>query len=76
MFLIPVAMFRDPFRKDPNKLVLCEVLKYNKQPAGTFAGKLRRRLATDGGGPVPSGNLETRVSSAEKVASDASSLRI
>ncbi len=34
MFLIPVAMFRDPFRKDPNKLVLCEVLKYNRKPAG------------------------------------------
>lgn len=35
MFLIPAAMFRDPFRKDPNKLVLCEVLKYNRKPAGT-----------------------------------------
>lgn len=34
MFLIPVAIFRDPFRKDPNKLVLCEVLKYNRKPAG------------------------------------------
>nr|XP_046248549.1 glutamine synthetase-like isoform X2 [Scatophagus argus] len=35
MFLIPAAMFRDPFRKDPNKLVLCEVLKYNRKPAET-----------------------------------------
>lgn len=34
MFLIPVAMFRDPFRRDPNKLVLCEVLKYNRTPTG------------------------------------------
>lgn len=34
MYLIPHAMFRDPFRKDPNKLVLCEVLKYNRIPAG------------------------------------------
>lgn len=34
MYLIPSAMFRDPFRKDPNKLVLCEVLKYNRKPAG------------------------------------------
>lgn len=34
MYLIPSAMFRDPFRKDPNKLVLCEVLKYNRKPTG------------------------------------------
>lgn len=34
MYLIPAAMFRDPFRKDPNKLVLCEVLKYNGKAAG------------------------------------------
>lgn len=27
-------MFRDPFCLDPNKLVLCEVLKYNRKPAG------------------------------------------
>lgn len=37
MYLIPAAMFRDPFRRDPNKLVLCEVLKYNGKPAGTFS---------------------------------------
>ncbi|XP_053492189.1 glutamine synthetase-like [Ictalurus furcatus] len=35
MYLIPKAMFRDPFRKDPNKLVLCEVLKYNRKSAVT-----------------------------------------
>ena len=34
MFLVPVRMFRDPFCLDPNKLVLCEVLKYNRKPAG------------------------------------------
>lgn len=34
MYLRPAAMFRDPFRKDPNKLVLCEVFKYNRQSAG------------------------------------------
>lgn len=35
MFLIPVAVFRDPFRKGLNKLVMCEVMKYNMQPAET-----------------------------------------
>lgn len=34
MYLVPAAMFRDPFRKDPNKLVFCEVFKYNRKPAG------------------------------------------
>lgn len=36
MYLIPVCMFRDPFTLDPNKLVFCEVLKYNRLPAGTL----------------------------------------
>uniref|UniRef100_A0A8C5A3G5 Glutamine synthetase n=1 Tax=Gadus morhua TaxID=8049 RepID=A0A8C5A3G5_GADMO len=35
MYLVPVQMFRDPFILDPNKLVLCEVLKYNREPAET-----------------------------------------
>ncbi|KAF7652865.1 hypothetical protein LDENG_00091170 [Lucifuga dentata] len=35
MYLIPVCMFRDPFTLDPNKLVLCEVFKYNYEPAET-----------------------------------------
>ncbi|XP_070176260.1 glutamine synthetase-like [Littorina saxatilis] len=35
MYLVPVALFRDPFRLGNNKLVLCEVLKYNKVPAET-----------------------------------------
>ncbi|KAL4828951.1 hypothetical protein H8958_018952 [Nasalis larvatus] len=35
MYLVPAAMFRDPFRKDPNKLVLCEVFKYNRRPSET-----------------------------------------
>ncbi|XP_038623968.1 glutamine synthetase-like [Tachyglossus aculeatus] len=35
MYLIPVRMFRDPFFGDPDKLVLCEVLKYNRKPAET-----------------------------------------
>uniref|UniRef100_A0A8C1INN0 Glutamate-ammonia ligase (glutamine synthase) c n=1 Tax=Cyprinus carpio TaxID=7962 RepID=A0A8C1INN0_CYPCA len=34
MLLIPVCfMFRGPFLLDPNKLVLCEVLKHTRQPA-------------------------------------------
>ncbi|XP_036385023.1 glutamine synthetase-like [Megalops cyprinoides] len=33
MYLVPVRMFRDPFTLDPNKLVLCEVLKDNRLPA-------------------------------------------
>ena len=34
MYLHPVAMFRDPFRRGANKLVMCEVYKYNNEPAG------------------------------------------
>lgn len=34
-FLKPVAMFRDPFRGDPNKLILCEVLNYKHEPVAT-----------------------------------------
>ncbi|KAL7854095.1 hypothetical protein AOLI_G00209390 [Acnodon oligacanthus] len=35
VLLVPVRMFRDPFALDPNKLVLCEVFKYDRQPADT-----------------------------------------
>ncbi|XP_060747537.1 glutamine synthetase [Tachysurus vachellii] len=35
MILVPVCIFRDPFMLDPNKLVLCEVLKINRKPADT-----------------------------------------
>ncbi|CAH1271015.1 glutamine synthetase-like [Branchiostoma lanceolatum] len=35
MYLKPVAMFRDPFRLGKNKLVLCEVFKYDWRPAET-----------------------------------------
>jgi len=35
MYLHPVAMYPDPFRKGNNKLILCEVYKYNKKPAET-----------------------------------------
>ena len=34
VFIRPVAMYRDPFRRGNNKLILCDTYKYNKQPAG------------------------------------------
>uniref|UniRef100_A0A3Q3WXY8 Glutamine synthetase n=1 Tax=Mola mola TaxID=94237 RepID=A0A3Q3WXY8_MOLML len=40
MFLIPKAMYRDLFRKDPNKLVLFEILTYNRKPAGEWLPSL------------------------------------
>ncbi|BFZ20342.1 hypothetical protein BsWGS_23381 [Bradybaena similaris] len=32
LYLYPVALFKDPFRRGNNKLLLCDVYKYNKQP--------------------------------------------
>ncbi|CAN7937692.1 unnamed protein product [Ixodes hexagonus] len=34
MFLVPVALFRDPFLKGRNKLVLCESLHHDRTPLG------------------------------------------
>lgn len=34
MYLHPVALYSDPFRMGKNKLVMCEVFKYNGKPAG------------------------------------------
>ena len=33
-YIKPVAMFRDPFRGDPHKLIMCEVLNYKQEPVG------------------------------------------
>lgn len=35
MYLYPVALFKDPFRGGQNKLVLCDVYKYNNTKAET-----------------------------------------
>ena len=34
VYLHPVAMFKDPFRRGKNKIVMCETYKYNKLPTG------------------------------------------
>jgi len=32
VYLLPVQLYRDPFRGGDNKLVMCETIKYNKNP--------------------------------------------
>jgi len=39
-YLKPVKMYRDPFRRGDNILVMCETYKYNKEPTDTNHRKL------------------------------------
>jgi len=40
VYLHPIALFNDPFRRGNNKLVMCETYKYNKDPTGAHFHRL------------------------------------
>ncbi|CAO2595597.1 Glutamine synthetase [Lemmus lemmus] len=52
MYLSPVAMFWDPFHKEPNKLVFCEVVKYNWKPAETNLRHTCKRIISKHPAPL------------------------
>ena len=46
VFLCPVALFKDPFRRGKNKLLLCETLAFDKTPLGKLFEKVYSFLIT------------------------------
>lgn len=58
MYLHPVALFEDPFRLSPNKLVLCETYKYDKRPAETNFRRSCKKIMDRAKGAAPWFGLE------------------
>lgn len=56
--LLPVAMFRDPFVKDPHKLVFCEVLRPDGASAKSSSGHACEPMADEVGLEHPSFAVE------------------
>lgn len=42
LYLQPKAMFKDPFRLGDNKIVLCDIYKYNRKPEGKVLTKAKQ----------------------------------
>lgn len=57
-YLVPVAMYRDPFRRDPNKLVLCEVVDYHGNPVRTNSRRTCNDAMVKAEGDAPWFGLE------------------
>jgi len=46
-YLVPCAMFKDPFRRGPNVLVMCEVLDFERRPVKTNRRHLCQKAMED-----------------------------
>jgi len=53
VYLHPVALFNDPFRRGNNKLVLCETYKYNKKPTESNHRKTCKEVMVQAAGEKP-----------------------